>query len=481
MDFDNRAGKPRPPNGGQKVEAVARFGGVIVRRVPATCVLALDVGTSSVRAHVFGETAEEQDEPARRDYAGENDPDRILARTREAIEEAGGTKGVDAVGASCFGHSLLALDERGRPLTPILSWRDTRSADAADWLLARLDNAAVHARTGCQIHTSYWPAKLAWLAREEPDVFRSASSFVSFCDYLYAQLLGREVSAGISMACATGLVDLSTRTWDAELLDALDLDAERLPDISDAPVDGWHPALLDGACSNLGAGCVTRDRAALMVGTSGAFRVVYETGRPQPRPGLFLHWVDEGWVVEGGSLSDGGNLFYWLDQTLKGARGSLAERDPASHGLTFLSLLGGERSPGWHQHAQGAVHGLTFETTPLDLRQAGLEGVAFRFAEVADLLPGIEEIVATGGALLKDPDWLQIMADALGRSVTTSGVKEASLRGAAVVVLERLGKTPAPAPLGAVIEPRPDKADVFRAARERQRQLYEVVTSEPTS
>ena len=96
-------------------------------------------------------------------------------------------------------------------------------------------------------------------------------------------------------------------------------------------------------------------------------------------------------------------------------------------------------------------------------------------------MPGIEEIVVTGGALLKDPDWVQIMADALGRPVTTSGVKEASLRGAAVVVLERLGETPAPAPLGAVVEPRPEKADVFRAARERQRLLYEVVTSEPTS
>ena len=444
-------------------------------------VLALDIGTSSVRACRFDETAEEQGLLARRDYPGENDPGRVLAHARGVIEESGGADRVDAVGGSCFGHSLLAIDEHGRPLTSILSWRDTRSAEAADLLLRRVDNAAVHARTGCQIHTSYWPAKLAWLAQEEPEIFRAAHRFVSFCDYLYAQLLGRDVPAGISIASATGLLDLSTRSWDEELLDTLGVDAERLPVISDAAVDGWYPALLDGACSNFGAGCVTRGRAALMVGTSGAMRVVYETEQPQPRPGLFLHWVDETRVVEGGSLSDGGNLHYWLDQTLKDPRGSLAGRDPDSHGLTFLSLLGGERSPGWHQHAQGAIRGLTFDTTPLDLRQAGLEGVAFRFAEVADLIPRIEEIVVTGGALLRDPDWVQIMADALGRPVTTSGVKEASLRGAAVVVLERLGETPAPAPLGAVVEPRPDKVEVFRAARERQRRLYEVVTSEPTS
>jgi gluconokinase len=445
-------------------------------------VLALDIGTSSVRACRFDETAEEYAEPARRDYPGEYDADVVLARTREAIEEAGGAEKVDAVGSSCFGHSLLALDRRGRPLTEILSWRDTRSADAAVRLLQRVDAAAVRRRTGCYIHTSYWPAKLAWLAEEQPEVFRSAHRFVSFSDYLYAQLLGREVPASISMASPTGLVDLRTRSWDEELLETLGVAAERLPVISDAPVEGWYPALLDGACSNFGAGCVTRVRAALMVGTSGAIRVVYETKTPEPRPALFLYWVDGSRVVEGGSLSDGGNLYAWMEQTFKDeGEGSLADRDPDSHGLTFLSLLGGERSPGWHQHAKGAIQGLTFDTTPLDLRQAGLEGVAFRFAAVARLMPEIEEIVVTGGALLRDDDWVQIMSDALGRPVTRSGVREASLRGAAVVVLERLGETPAPAPLGPVVEPRPDKVEAFRAARERQQRLYEVVTSEPTS
>ncbi|TML62078.1 MAG: carbohydrate kinase [Actinobacteria bacterium] len=449
--------------------------------MPGLRIFALDVGTSSVRAHRFDETAEELGEPARREYSGEADADRIVQLTREAIEEAGGAEGVDAVATSCFGHSLLALDKAGRPLTPILSWRDTRSADAADWLRRRLDNETVHARTGCQIHTSYWPAKLAWLAQEDAEVFRTADRFVSFCDYLYEQLLGRRVGAGIAMASPTGLVDLRRRTWDEELLDTLRIDEERLPEISDAPVDGWFPALLDGACSNFGVGCVTRERAALMIGTSGAVRTVYETARPQPRPGLFLHWVDDTRVVEGGSLSDGGNLYAWIEATLADGGGSLAGRDPDSHGLTFLTLLGGERSPGWHQHAKGAIHGLTFDTTPLDLRQAGLEGVAFRFADVAELMPEIEEVVATGGALLHDPDWVQIMADALGRPLTTSGVEEASLRGAAVLALERLGAPPAPAQLGRVVQPRRDRTEAFRAARERQRRLYEVVTSEPTS
>jgi gluconokinase len=437
--------------------------------------LALDIGTSSVRALVFDADLAERD-VARREYAGEDDPLRVAGLVREAVDEAAKDTSFDTVGASCFGHSLLALDDKGRPLTPILGWRDTRSAAAADWLSRRLDGVAVHARTGCQIHTSYWPAKFAWLADEQPEVFRRATRFVSFCDYVYEQLLGRAVPASLSMASATGLLSLNTRAWDQELLETLGLDPARLTEVSDEPVDGWHTAALDGACSNLGAGCVGPERAALMVGTSGAFRTVYESEQPQPRTGLFLHWLDGRRVVEGGSLSDGGSLYRWVAQTFKESEGSLANRDPDSHGLTFLTLLGGERSPGWHQHATGAIRGLTFATTPLDLRQAALEGVAFRFAEIADLMPEVEEIVATGGALLKDEDWLQIMADALARPITASAVREASLRGAAVRVLERQAKPIPEAPLGRVFEPREDRIEAFRAARERQRRLYDAVT-----
>jgi gluconokinase len=448
-----------------------------------TRVLALDVGTSSARAHVFESGADESGEPARRDYHGETDPDVLVRAVRETLDEArAGDGDVAAVGASCFGHSLLVLDERGRPVTPVLGWRDTRSAESATWLARRLDRDAVHARTGCPIHTSFWPAKLAWLAETQPDVFRSAARFVSFADYLYAQLLETgDIPASVSLASGTGLLDLHAVRWDGELLDVLGIDESKLPRVADEPVGEWHPARIDGACSNLGAGVSGRSRAALMVGTSGAVRTLYETDVAQPRRGLFLYRLDTRRVVEGGALSDGGNLHHWLRGTLRDAEGSLSARDPDSHGLTFLTMLGGERSPGWHQHLRGTLDGLTFETTALDVVQAGLEGIGFRFADVLDLMSEVEEVVATGGALLKDEDWCQIMADALARPIVASGVREASLRGAAVVVLELLGEEPAAAPLGKTYEPRADHADAYRAARERQQQLYRVATGADTS
>ena len=414
-------------------------------------ILALDIGSSSVRAQRFDERGNPDGELRQETYET-NDAAEVAELVRKVLG------GDEPDGTSSFGHSLLALDRNGKPLTPILGWRDTRSADAADWLRRRLDADAVHARTGGFLHPSYWAAKLAWLAQVEPEVFREADCFVSFVDYVRGS---RETSA--SIASGTGLLDLTTNEWDAELLDALGLDAARLPTIADVPI--W----LDGVCSNLGAGCVGLERAALMIGTSGAMRILYETERPQPRGGLFMYRVDERRVCEGGALSDGGNLYAWLEHTLVDAGEA---RD--DHGLIFLPFLGGERSTGWDPHQTGALLGLTFDTTPADVRRAALEGIGFRFAAVADLLPDVDEIVATGGALVKDREWVQLLADTLARPVTLSGVAEASLRGAAVAVL----REPDDAAIGDTVHPREERAEAYRWARERQDRLYEVLRGE---
>jgi gluconokinase len=444
-----------------------------------TRVLALDVGTSSVRAQLFDEDGREADVLERREYDG-NDADQAARLVLEAAD--GRWHRADAVGVSCFGHSFVALDADDRPLTPIVGWRDTRSAAALPWLRERVDADDVHARTGCHLHASYWPAKLAWFQCHAPNVFARAARFVSFAEYLLPSTR-RSVGfrASLSSASGTGLLNLATFDWDEELLGVLGVERERLPELTDEPVASWYPAWLDGACANVGAGCVGRTRAALTIGTSGALRVVYENDAPQPRPGLFLYRLDRHRVVEGGALSDGGNLHRWIERTLRDVDEELAPRDPDAHGLTFVTLLGGERSVGWSADATGGMAGLTFETTPADLREAALEGVAFRFAAVAAAMPELEEIVATGGALLHADDWLQIVADALGRPLHVSGVREGSLRGAAVLALERLGGRVDAAAIQRVVEPRAEHADAYAAARERQRALYSVAKGAETS
>jgi gluconokinase len=444
-------------------------------------VLALDVGSSSVRARLYDERGRELKPAAQRSYIPDyghdgsvvHDPARLLEATQSVLDETRSrAPEVDAIAISCLWHSLLVLDRDARPLTPVLLWQDRRSARQAAELQQRLDSDEVHDRTGCVLHTSYWPAKLAWLADEQPEVMAAAGRFVNLADYLFLQLTG-ELRTTLSTASGTGLLDLRARVWDSQLLDALGLEEERLPPISDEPAgapEQAFPPIGDGACSNLGAGCVEPDRAALMIGTSGAYRVLRSTRDLEPRPGLFCYLLDGGHTVEGGAVSDGGGLYAWLQRTLKLDGPQLGE--PDGHGLTFLPLLGGERSPGWKPGARGAVAGLTYDTGPDDLLQAALEGVAYRFAEIAALLPEVREIVATGHALLVSPEWVQLCADVLGRPVTASKVSEGSARGAAVYGLSRLGVAAEAAPLGEVYEPDSVHTDIYAAARERQRDLY---------
>jgi gluconokinase len=421
-----------------------------------TRVLAVDVGTSSVRAAV--DTHEEVQSPYGHG-AGEVGAVELADTCLAAIDRAGPA---DVVAISCFWHSLVALDEAGAPLTPVMTWHDVSAAGAAP-----LD---AFARTGCPPHASYWPAKLARLRAERPEVFERTARFVGFGEYLFERLTG-ELRTSLSMASGTGLLNLRERRWDDEVVEAAGLTSDRLPPVSDDPVAGVYPPFGDGACSNVGAGCVTAGRAALMVGTSGALRVVREDDGSEPRRGLFRYLLDDRHLVEGGSLSDGGNLYAWLQRTLVGVSSeAIAERPADGHGLTFLPLFGGERSPGWRDDKRGAISGLSFATTPQDIVQAAMEGVACRFAAILELMPEVQELVATGHALLANRDFLQILADVLGREIAVSAVPEASLRGAAMLVRGERDEEPRTA---GVVTPRLERTAVYRVTRARQQELYE--------
>lgn len=482
--------------------------------------LPLDVGTSSCRAGLYDALARRLAEvDARVDYAPTTTPEGgaeldadalcewVAATIDRAAEQAGPSLGlVGAVATSAFWHSLLGVHADGRAATPLYLWLDARSRAAAEALRRRLDERAVHARTGCFLHWSYWPAKLLWLRQTRPDLFGAVRRWMSFGEYLALRLFGRAV-ASVSMASATGLLDQHTGDWDREMLAALDLDADRLPAIG-SPGESflglrpefaarwpalravpWLPAVGDGACSSLGAGCATRERLALMVGTSAALRALWRAEEVAIPWGVWCYRADGQRFVLGGALNDGGSLFAWLRQRLRlpaldEVEAELAALEPDGHGLTILPAWAGERSPGWALDARGAVIGLRLHTEPIDILRAALEAVALRLAGVEALVgqavPEAREIVATGGALLRSPAWLQIMADALGRPVLASSEAEASSRGAALLALESLGRLPAAVealaqPIARAYEPRAEYTERYRAAAERQERLYEVL------
>lgn len=482
-------------------------------------VLAVDVGTSSLRAQLFdahGRPVEGIGASRRYrvlttpDGGAELDPDRLLEDLVQCLEEtlsrrerAGpAAPPVAAVALCTFWHSVLGVDARGRPTTPIFLWHDTRSREDVPWLKERLDERAVHARTGCLFHTSYLPARLRWLARTRPETFSATRHWLSPGDYFFLKLFGH-TACSLSMASGTGLLDQHRRQWDPQLLDALGLPPESLPRLGEpgetfqgltAPYRDrlpalasipWFPALGDGACSNVGSGCTGPRRVAVMVGTSGAMRLLSEGLLPTVPSGLWRYRLDERRSLVGGALSNGGNLLVWLQESLRlppveELNRLLELAPPDGHGLTVLPFLAGERSPGWASEATGVVAGLRLHTSPVDIVQACLEAVAFRFygifSRLQPLLAPGAELVATGGALLRMPAWMQMLSDVLNRPLRCSQEGEASLRGAALTALEALGiidhLESAPAAFGRLFLPRAQRHAIYQRAIERQARLY---------
>jgi gluconokinase len=485
----------------------------------APLVLAIDIGTSSARAALYDSSAREltqTDARAQREFrasadgGAEDDADRIFADAARVIDEAHARAAalslkVEAVAVSCFMHSLVGVDPSGEAVTPAFGWADTRAASEVEHLRERFDESATHARTGCRFHASYWTAKLAWLRRTQPETFARAARWLSFGEYLTSKLCGAQ-AASVSMASGTGLLDVRRCAWDAEIVEGLGLRPDQLPRLAadretfalaadyaarwpllaGRPV---FPVFGDGPANNVGAACATRGEVALMIGTSGAMRVLYEGEPPDELPAsLWCYRLDRRRVAVGGALSDGGGLYEWMRETLALERDDeqlereLAALPPDSHGLTILPFWAGERSTHWDARARGAIVGLRTSTRPAEIVRAAMESVALRFAAMAsdlDAFTPSAQLYASGGALRHSRAWTQIICDALGRPLRLSRAREASSRGVALVALERLGAlrslTDAHAPVYETFEPDAEAHRRYREALARQESFYERV------
>lgn len=412
---------------------------------------------------------------------------------------------VVAGGISCFFHSIVGLDDVGRPITPVLSWADTTSADEAAALRAEIDPERVHARTGAPIHASYWPARVMRLRQEQEEIRRWAG----FPDLVAETLTGRAVISR-SMASGTGLLDRARGTWFEELLEQLGVDPRDLPALvgDDEPIGrlsvtasrrwpqlahvSWFAAWGDGACGNVGLSAVGPGMAALMVGTSGALRSVVSDPAPSIPGGLFAFRLRDGTVV-GGQLSEGGGLLAWASRLLGRSRASLERTAGAlaadAHGLTVLPYMFGERGLGYHDRAHGSVIGLNPGTDAAAIYRAILESIAYGFAAVDDrlseVLRGSPAIIASGAALSHSPLLAQVIADCLGRDISVAPSFEASRRGAALLalrgsgLLDDLGAIPAPP--ARTVRTDSDRSARYQAARLRQRALYEMVSVEASA
>lgn len=419
-----------------------------------------------------------------------------------------GNRNIDAVGISSFWHSMCGIDKSGKPLTPLYTWADTRSAAAAITLRKELDVSTISQETGCMLHSSYYPARLKWLADSNPGIFKAVDMWVSPGEFLFDRWFGSEARViSHSMLSGTGLSLLGIK-WDESLMNTLKLSlskfpkvasdsdhyenltesyAKRWPALKDVP---FFPAIGDGACANIGSGCHTTGKMALSLGTSGALRVLCTEDsaaiKNKSRPdGLWLYRVTSNMPLMGAAFSDGGNVHQWLSSTLQLPSDSsleleLTKRSPGQHGLTFLPFMAGERSVGWNPASKTVMMGMNLNTSPVDIVHATIEAIALRFAEGASRLLSvfthIHEIDASGGALIHSPAWTQIFTDAIGKPITLALEPEASSRGAALLAYYLLnGRFPRAidsSDRGTTFQPDHAKHNTYKQMLAEQNQLY---------
>ena len=462
--------------------------------------LAIDVGSSSVRAMLFDEQGHANDQVfvqkrydtrTTSDGGSMIDPVQITRLIFECIDEAlqqprDGV--IERVAMDTLVGNVMGIDASGRPTTPIYTWADTRGAELGN----DLQLGDYTRRTGCRVHTSYWPIRLLWLNAHEPGKFEQTRYWMSLGEYaLYLVFGQRRIS--LSTASWSGLLNRHELRWDEVTLCHLPVESDQLSEIANAPFQGlerewasrwpalkwalWFPSVGDGVASNIGGDCSQPGYVALSLGTSGAMRVVVP-GTPVETPeGLFVYRIDDRRSLVGGALSNAGNLYAWLNQMLRiddeaALQTAVGRITPDGHGLTVLPFLAGERAPGWNDQARAVYMGMTFDTRPEHLVRAALEAVAYRFYQILrrlkPLLPDDITFIANGAGLVNSPVWMQIMADVLGAPVYASGQAEATIRGAALLALDI-----APEPeLGQGSMPNMNNHRIYQAAVERQQALY---------
>ena len=449
---------------------------------PAAVVVGLDVGTTGVKAAAF-EIGSSWRRVAIREYpllhpAPEQqvqDPDTLLTASGAALAEcvaAAGAAKVAAISVSAGMHGLLALDADLRPLTPLITWADSRAHEEARALQRCGLAGALHARSGAPVHPMTPLTKLMWFARHEPRMLSSARWWIGLKEYLLARLTGT-LATELSSASGTGLLDMATRGWSAEAIELCGVRADQLPPIlattdtlplaADTARAVGLPAgtpvvagAADGPLANLGTGAIAPGVAGLSVGTSGAVRMVVEEPYVDDAATLFCYALtDAQWVI-GGAISNGGSIMRWAAGALAadvqaaagaaqadGAVHALAASVPAgSEGLAMLPYVLGERAPLWNPDLHGAFLGLRPQHTRAHLVRAALEGVCLQMRIIVDRHDEVEPVHAgraTGG-VFRSPLWRAVMAAALARPLHVVGDAEGTALGAAALALFALGR-----------------------------------------
>ena len=370
---------------------------------------------------------------------------------------------IAAIAISNQRETFVPLGRDGEPVRPAIVWLDQRCEDEVAWLTERVGKERMHRITGKPPDVAPVAYRIAWMLRHEKERFRRTAMFADVHGYLAWRLTGQFRTSWAS-ADPLGLFNTERRRWSPEILQALELKPEGLPQavrpgtvigvVSEtaAKATGLSRNTLvvagggDGQAAGLGVNALGGGRAYLNFGTAlvgGIFSEEYRIGDAWRTMGSC---TGEGYYFET-SLRAGTFLIDWFAREVCGATGDCTEllRELESEaaaiaigssGLLALPYWGAVMTPHWDAKARGCWVGLSGSHRRGHLYRSLLEGIALEQALVTGMIEeatgvAVKEFVAIGGGAASDL-WRQIMADATGKCIRRSETLEASSLGAAM-------------------------------------------------
>jgi gluconokinase len=443
--------------------------------------IGIDIGTTSTKGILFDEEGKEICKDAveygiisLRPDQREQDPEEIMQAVTSVLRTLSSharmiRASVSFVSFSAAMHSLIVVDEEGRPLTGSIIWSDSRASEFVKRYRISGKGARLTRRTGTPCHPMSPFYKILWMKERDRETFTRTSRFISIKEYVFFRLFGKYI-VDHSIASATGLFNITTLEWDDLALE----EAGITKDLLSEPVETTRTisGLLDeavkttglsrdtvfvigasdGCLANLGSHGNSPGTAVVSIGTSGALRVLSDKPVLDPEGRTFCYVLTEGAYVAGGAINNGGMAYKWYRDVFcqkveenAGTPGlsaydrlnrELETTSPGSFGLLFLPFLTGERAPYWNEDLRGSFIGISDLHERKHFQRAVFEGVCYSLRDVLEVLKGegivIRKIYANGG-FSRSTLWVRILADVLGVPVTLSKNYETPCVGAMIL------------------------------------------------
>ena len=440
-----------------------------------TCVIAIDAGTTGVRAFAVDARARPRvrayrEFPQHFPQPGwvEHDPDDILRVTVETLGEvaaelAAAGERVAAIGITNQRETVVVWDRRtGRPLHRAIVWQDRRTAPRCDELRAAGHEPMIRRATGLVLDPYFSATKLSWLLREGGVRADANLAFGTVDTWILWNLTGG-VGGGVhatdpSNASRTMLYDIGNRAWSSDLAALFEIPMSCLPAVR--PSSGRFGVTRSDAAGGLAVPVsgIAGDQQAALFGQAcvepGMTKNTYGTGSfvltnvgpdlPDPVDGLLttVAWslgADVTYAMEGAIFVTGAAI-QWLRDGLgviaeAAEIGPLAESVADNGGVSLVPAFTGLGSPWWDAYARGTIVGITRGTNRGHLARAVVESMAFQTADVVDAISRASgtppaEMRVDGGASVMNL-LCQFQADLLGVPVRRAAVQETTALGAA--------------------------------------------------